>query len=85
MKKALDKIPYLSLGVAILVLSNPLLYMLLAASMIDIQNLFGAHLDRRSVAIDTNDPFIQAMSLVGLLGLAMIIIGYFKRKVKHLF
>ena len=85
MKKTLDKIPYLSLGIAMLVLANPFLYMFLAASMIDIQNLFGADLDRSSVAIDSNDPFIQAMNFVGLIGLILLIIGYFKRKVKHLF
>ena len=85
MKKILDKIPYLSLGVAIVVFSSPLLYVFIASSMIDIQNLFGAGIDRRSVSYDIGDPFIQAMNLVGVLGLLLIAFGYLRGKIKHVF
>lgn len=57
-----------------------MLYLAVASLTIDVQNLFGASLDRRSVSFDTSDPFIQAMGLVSLAGLALIAIGLWKRR-----
>lgn len=80
-----DKFPYLSIGVAILILSNPFLYLMIAAAIIDIQNLFGANIDRGSVSYSSDDPFIQAMNVVGIVGVLVIVVGYFKGQIRRLF
>ena len=80
-----EKFPYFSLGLAILILSNPFLYLMIAATFIDIQNLFGANIDRRSISYSSEDPFIQAMNFVGFLGFFIIILGYLRGRIKHLF
>jgi hypothetical protein len=70
----------ITIGIAVAVLSNPLLYLMIASLVVDVQNLFGASIDRQSVSFNTNDPFIQAMSLVGATGMVTIIIGQWKRR-----
>jgi len=72
-----QKFNFTKIGVAIVVLANPLFYLAIAASIIDIKNLFGAGLDRRSVSFNTNDPFIQAMTLVSIVGFLFLIYGYY--------
>ena len=76
----LKTLPYLPIGIAMIILSNPLLYMSLAAIAIDVQNLFGASIDRSTAGFDTSSPFIQAMSFVTILGLLMILAGRLLRK-----
>ena len=66
-------------GVFITVLSSPILYLMVASTIIDIQNLFGASIDRRSVSFDTNDPFIQAMGIVTIVGYIFLGLGLGKR------
>ena len=68
------------LGLAIVMLSNPLLYLAIGATIIDIQNIFGASIDRQSISFNTGDPFIQAMSLVCFIGFILIITGSWKRR-----
>lgn len=67
-------------GISMMLFSNPVLYLTLGAMMIDIQNLFGASIDRRSVSFETNDPFIQGMQLVGAVGFIVILYGLWMRK-----
>lgn len=64
-------------GVAMFVLANPLLYLVLGGLIIDFRNLLGADIDRRTVEFNTNDPFIQAMNLISILGVATFFIGKF--------
>ena len=53
------------IGLAMIVLSNPLLYLMVGVTMIDVKNIFGSSIDRQSISFDTNDPFIQAMTFKG--------------------
>ncbi|MFZ2836346.1 MAG: hypothetical protein WAZ21_03425 [Candidatus Saccharimonadales bacterium] len=66
---------YIKLGVLIIVLANPLLYLTLGSVMIDIKNLFGASIDRQSISFNTNDYFIQAMGLVATAGIILLLLG----------
>ncbi|TAH32956.1 hypothetical protein EYC58_02265 [Candidatus Saccharibacteria bacterium] len=70
----------IAVGMTIVVLSNPLLYLLLAVSIIDMQNLFGASIDRQTVSFNTGDPFIQAMGIVGAVGAVLVVAGLWKRR-----
>lgn len=81
-KNILKSFPYISVGYAMAILSNPLLYLALAVTSIDIQNLFGASLDRTTAGFDTHMPIIQAMSFVSIVGVVLIAIGFFIRKKK---
>lgn len=70
---------YIKLGVLIIVLANPLLYLTLGSVMIDIKNLFGASIDRQSISFNTNDYFIQAMGLVAAAGIILLLLGLYLR------
>lgn len=70
---------YIKLGVLIIVLANPLLYLTLGSVMIDIKNLFGASIDRQSISFNTNDYFIQAMGLVAASGIILFLLGLYLR------
>lgn len=63
--------------------SNPGLYLTIGAAIIDIQNLFGASIDRRSVSFDTSDPFIQGMQLISFVGFCVLLYGLWLRKKKQ--
>lgn len=70
---------YIKLGVLIIVLANPLLYLTLGSVMIDIKNLFGASIDRQSISFNTNDYFIQAMGFVATAGIILLLLGLYLR------
>ena len=72
------------LGLALVVLANPLLYLAIAATIIDIRNLFGADIDRRLVSFSGDDPFIQAMFIVVVIGGVLIGLSRFTRSGKKL-
>jgi uncharacterized membrane protein HdeD (DUF308 family) len=74
-KLKLTKLPYVSIGIAMVILANPFLYMIIAATLIDVQNLFGASINRQLASFNSDDPFIQSMALVSLVGFIMIIAG----------
>jgi hypothetical protein len=72
-------------GAAMVVIANPFLYLIVGAFTIDIRNIFGANIDRRSISFNTDDPFIQAMYLVSFIGVLVLllgILGYITSKTK---
>ena len=79
MNKRTSATPLILAGILIIILSNPLLYLTVATIMVDVQNLFGAGIDRQSVSFETNDPFIQGMGIVAVLGLVPLGLGLWKR------
>lgn len=83
-KNLLPKQPITWAGIALVVLANPLLYLGIAAAIIDVRNLFGAGIDRTSVAISSDDPFVQAMLIVMAIGGVLIGLSRFTRKAKKL-
>lgn len=76
---------YIKLGVLMIVLADPFLYLVLGSMIIDIKNLFGASIDRQSISFDSNDYFIQAMGIVAVVGLILTLLGlYFRWKSSRL-
>jgi hypothetical protein len=69
-------------GASMMLFSNPVLYLTIGATIIDLQNLWGASIDRQSVNFDTSDPFIQGMQLIGTVGFLVILYGLWLRKKK---
>ena len=83
-KNLLPKQTITWVGLALVVLANPLLYLGFAATIVDVRNLFGAGIDRTSISFSGNDPFFQAMLIVVTIGGILIGLGRFTRKGKKL-
>lgn len=62
-------------GIAMFILSNPLVYLFLGSIVIDIRNILGADIDRRTAGFNTNDPFIHGMYGMSSLGIIVFLIG----------
>lgn len=67
-------------GISMMLFSNPVLYLMIGAAIIDIKNLFGASIDRQSISFDSSDPMIQGMQFIGMVGFLVILYGLWLRK-----
>jgi hypothetical protein len=70
-------------GISMMLFSNPVLYLMIGAAIIDVKNLFGGSIDRQSISFESSDPLIQGMQFIGALGFLIILYGLWLRNKKR--